>query len=90
MDIHRYYNFDWVNPGDAPDDKGRARRIYPVAQGDGGPCRFAVERSDRAARQLLHGAAPAAVILHTKFSATAPKGHRQKDVTEGQTFAKKS
>ena len=35
MDIERYYNFDWVNPSDAPDDKAVLRRGRYDAQGVG-------------------------------------------------------
>jgi predicted Zn-dependent protease len=86
MDIDRYYNFDWVDGKDAPDDK-------------------AVYAAEAAMRKELEGlvAAPindptvgpalltgraAAVFFHEVFGHRA-EGHRQKDVTEGQTFSKK-
>ncbi len=86
MDLNRYYNFDWVNPSDAPDDK-------------------AVYAAEAAMRKELEGlvAAPlnepsvgpalltgraAAVFFHEVFGHRA-EGHRQKDASEGQTFAKK-
>jgi len=86
MDIDRYYNFDWVNPGDAPDDKavlvaaGQLRKemeglvVSPLNEPIVGPA-------------LLTGRA-AAVFFHEVFGHRA-EGHRQKDVNEGQTFAKK-
>lgn len=86
MDIDRYYNFDWVNPADAPDDKAvlaasaQLRKemeglvVSPLNDPTVGPA-------------LLTGRA-AAVFFHEVFGHRA-EGHRQKDVTEGQTFAKK-
>ena len=43
MDINRYYNFDWVNPSDAPDDKAVYAAEAHHAQGAGRPGR----RSDQ-------------------------------------------
>jgi TldD protein len=86
MDLERYYNFDWVNPADAPDDKavyaaGATMRkeleglvAAPINEPSVGPA-------------LLTGRA-AAVFFHEVFGHRA-EGHRQKDVAEGQTFAKK-
>jgi TldD protein len=86
MDINRYYNFDWVNAADAPDDKAvyaaaaQVRKemeglvVSPLNDPTVGPA-------------LLTGRA-AAVFFHEVFGHRA-EGHRQKDVNEGQTFAKK-
>lgn len=86
MDIDRYYNFDWVNPSEAPDDKAvyaaedQLRKemeglvVAPLNDPTVGPA-------------LLTGRA-AAVFFHEVFGHRA-EGHRQKDVNEGQTFAKK-
>ncbi len=86
MDLNRYYNFDWVKPEDAPDDKavyaaGASMRkeleglvAAPLNEPSVGPA-------------LLTGRA-AAVFFHEVFGHRA-EGHRQKDVAEGQTFAKK-
>jgi len=86
MDLDRYYNFDWVNPADAPDDKAvytaeAAMRkeleglvAAPINEPSVGPA-------------LLTGRA-AAVFFHEVFGHRA-EGHRQKDVAEGQTFAAK-
>jgi len=86
MDIDRYYNFDWVNPAEAPDDKAvlaasaQLRKemeglvVSPLNDPIVGPA-------------LLTGRA-AAVFFHEVFGHRA-EGHRQKDVNEGQTFAKK-
>lgn len=86
MDIDRYYNFDWVNPAEAPDDKAvqvaqatmrkelEGLVASPVNEPSVGPA-------------LLTGRA-AAVFFHEVFGHRA-EGHRQKDSSEGQTFAKK-
>jgi predicted Zn-dependent protease len=86
MDIDRYYNFDWVNPADAPDDKAVSAAqatmrkeleglvVAPINEPSVGPA-------------LLTGRA-AAVFFHEVFGHRA-EGHRQKDAAEGQTFAKK-
>jgi predicted Zn-dependent protease len=85
MDIDRYYNFDWVNPNDAPDDKAvsvaqasmrkelEGLVAAPINEPSVGPA-------------LLTGRA-AAVFFHEVFGHRA-EGHRQKDAAEGQTFAK--
>jgi TldD protein len=86
MDLDRYYNFDWVNPQDAPDDKAvyaaeatmrkelEGLVAAPINEPSVGPA-------------LLTGRA-AAVFFHEVFGHRA-EGHRQKDVAEGQTFASK-
>jgi len=86
MDLDRYYNFDWVNPADAPDDKAvyaaeatmrkelEGLVAAPINEPSVGPA-------------LLTGRA-AAVFFHEVFGHRA-EGHRQKDVAEGQTFAAK-
>jgi predicted Zn-dependent protease len=86
MDLNRYYNFDWVNASDAPDDKSvyaaeatmrkelEGLVAAPINEPSVGPA-------------LLTGRA-AAVFFHEVFGHRA-EGHRQKDVAEGQTFAKK-
>lgn len=86
MDLDRYYNFDWVNIADAPDDKavfaaGATMRkeleglvAAPINEPSVGPA-------------LLTGRA-AAVFFHEVFG-HRDEGHRQKDVSEGQTFSKK-
>jgi len=86
MDIDRYYNFDWVNAEDAPDDKA----VYAAAA----QLRKEMEglvvsplNDPTVGPALLTGRA-AAVFFHEVFGHRA-EGHRQKDVNEGQTFAKK-
>ena len=86
MDINRYYNFDWSNPSDAPDDKsvlaeGQVLRkelealvAAPLVEPYAGPA-------------LLTGRATA-VFFHEVFGHRA-EGFRQKDINEGQTFARK-
>jgi TldD protein len=86
MDLERYYNFDWVNPSDAPDDKAvlaagatmqkelEGLVAAPLNEPSVGPA-------------LLTGRA-AAVFFHEVFG-HRDEGHRQKDVAEGQTFTKK-
>jgi len=86
MDINRYYNFDWTNPDGAPDDKtvlaqaktmtGELEALVaaPLVEPYAGPA-------------LLTGRA-AAVFFHEVFGHRA-EGHRQKDIAEGQTFARK-
>jgi len=86
MDINRYYNFDWANPADAPDDKTvlaeglvlrkelEALVAAPLVEPYAGPA-------------LLTGRATA-VFFHEVFGHRA-EGFRQKDINEGQTFARK-
>ncbi len=86
MDINRYYNFDWTNPSDSPDDKavlaqGQVLRkeleslvAAPLVEPYAGPA-------------LLTGRATA-VFFHEVFGHRA-EGFRQKDINEGQTFARK-
>jgi hypothetical protein len=86
MNIERYFNFDWTNPTDAPDDKtvlaqGQVLRkelealvAAPLVEPYAGPA-------------LLTGRATA-VFFHEVFGHRA-EGFRQKDITEGQTFARK-
>jgi predicted Zn-dependent protease len=86
MDINRYYNYDWINPADAPDDKTvlaqglvlrkelEALVAAPLVEPYAGPA-------------LLTGRATA-VFFHEVFGHRA-EGFRQKDINEGQTFARK-
>jgi predicted Zn-dependent protease len=86
MDIDRYYNFDWVNPSDAPDDKAVAAAQATMSKElQGLVAAPIIEPSVGPA--LLTGRA-AAVFFHEVFGHRA-EGHRQKDAAEGQTFAKK-
>ena len=86
MDINRYYNFDWNNPADAPSDKTvlaqglvlrkelEALVAAPLVEPYAGPA-------------LLTGRA-SAVFFHEVFG-HRDEGFRQKDINEGQTFARK-
>lgn len=86
MDIDRYYNFDWVDPSEAPDDKAvLAAEATMRKELEGLVAAPIVEPSVGPA--LLTGRA-AAVFFHEVFGHRA-EGHRQKDSDEGQTFAKK-
>jgi predicted Zn-dependent protease len=86
MDIDRYYNFDWVNPSDAPDDKAvyaAATTMRKELEG-----LVAAPINDPTVGPALLTGRAAAVFFHEVFGHRA-EGHRQKDVTEGQTFSKK-
>jgi len=86
MDLERYYNFDWVDPAAAPQDNAvlaqcailqkelEALVKAPLAEPYAGPA-------------MLTGRA-AAVFFHEVFG-HRDEGFRQKDITEGQTFADK-
>jgi TldD protein len=86
MDIERYYNFDWVDPALAPEDKAVLAQCAilqkeleslvqaPLAEPFAGPA-------------MLTGRA-AAVFFHEVFG-HRDEGFRQKDIGEGQTFAGK-
>jgi len=86
MDIDRYYNFDWVNPADAPDDKAVAAAQATMRKELEGLVAAPINEPS-VGPALLTGRA-AAVFFHEVFGHRA-EGHRQKDVAEGQTFAKK-
>ena len=86
MDINRYYNFDWVNPSDAPDDKAVLAASVQLRKEMEGL--VASPLNDPTVGPALLTGRAAAVFFHEVFGHRA-EGHRQKDVTEGQTFAKK-
>ena len=86
MDIDRYYNFDWVNPREAPDDKAvyaAAAHLRKEMEG-----LVAAPINDPTVGPALLTGRAAAVFFHEVFGHRA-EGHRQKDVNEGQTFTKK-
>lgn len=86
MDINRYYNFDWTDPAGAPSDQRimeQARQLIKETQA----LRRAPLVEPFAGPALLSGRA-AAVFFHEVFGHRA-EGHRQKDITEGQTFTNK-
>ncbi len=86
MDINRYYNFDWVNPSDAPDDKAVLAASAQLRKEMEGL--VVSPLNDPAVGPALLTGRAAAVFFHEVFGHRA-EGHRQKDVNEGQTFAKK-
>ncbi|HEX8837873.1 MAG TPA: metallopeptidase TldD-related protein [Candidatus Acidoferrum sp.] len=86
MDIDRYYNFDWVDPQEAPDDKAVYAAEATLRKELEGLVKAPIN-DPTVGPALLTGRA-AAVFFHEVFGHRA-EGHRQKDVTEGQTFSKK-
>ena len=86
MNIERYYNFDWVDPKDAPDDKAVAVASATLRKEMEGLVAAPINEPT-VGPALLTGRA-AAVFFHEVFGHRA-EGHRQKDISEGQTFAKK-
>ena len=86
MDIERYYNFDWVDPKDAPDDKAVATASATLRMEMEGLVKAPINEPTVGPAMLTGRAA--AVFFHEVFGHRA-EGHRQKDITEGQTFAKK-
>jgi predicted Zn-dependent protease len=86
MDIDRYYNFDWVDTKDAPDDKAVFAAEATMRKELEGL--VAAPLNDPSVGPALLTGRAAAVFFHEVFGHRA-EGHRQKDVTEGQTFSKK-
>jgi predicted Zn-dependent protease len=86
MDIDRYYNFDWVNPADAPDDNAVYAAEATMRKELEGL--VAAPINDPTVGPALLTGRAAAVFFHEVFGHRA-EGHRQKDVSEGQTFSKK-
>lgn len=86
MDINRYANFDWADAAGAPDDAAVTAQIQQLIR-ETQQLRAAPLVEPFAGPVMLTGRA-AAVFFHEVFGHRA-EGHRQKDVNEGQTFAKK-
>jgi TldD protein len=86
MDIDRYYNFDWVDPKEAPDDKAVYAAEATMRKELEGL--VAAPINDPSVGPALLTGRAAAVFFHEVFGHRA-EGHRQKDVSEGQTFSKK-
>ncbi|HYL83831.1 MAG TPA: metallopeptidase TldD-related protein [Candidatus Angelobacter sp.] len=86
MDIDRYYNFDWVDAKDTPDDKAVYAAEATMRKELEGL--VAAPINDPAVGPALLTGRAAAVFFHEVFGHRA-EGHRQKDVSEGQTFSKK-
>ena len=86
MNIERYYNFDWVDQKDAPSDEAVEKASATLRKELEGLVKAPII-DPTVGPALLTGRA-AAVFFHEVFGHRA-EGHRQKDITEGQTFAKK-
>ena len=86
MNIERYYNFDWVDPKEAPSDKEVQAASATLRKEMEGLVKAPLNEPT-VGPALLTGRA-AAVFFHEVFGHRA-EGHRQKDISEGQTFAKK-
>jgi TldD protein len=86
MDIDRYYNFDWVDMKDEPDDKAVYAAEATMRKELEGL--VAAPINDPSVGPALLTGRAAAVFFHEVFGHRA-EGHRQKDVNEGQTFSKK-
>jgi TldD protein len=85
MDLERYYNFDWVKPSDAPDDKAVLAAGATLRKELEGL--VAAPLNEPSVTPALLTGRAAAVFFHEVFGHRA-EGHRQKDASEGQTFAK--
>ena len=85
MDINRYANFDWTDPATAPDDNAVFARVKEIT-GELEHLVAAPVIEPFAGPAMLTGRA-SAVFFHEVFGHRA-EGHRQKDVKEGQTFAR--
>jgi TldD protein len=86
MDIDRYYNFDWANPNDAPDDKSVLAQCAILQKEMEGLVKAPLVEPF-AGPAMLTGRA-SAVFFHEVFG-HRDEGFRQKDINEGQTFARK-
>ncbi len=86
MNIERFYGFDWVDPKDAPSDADVAKASTTLRKEMEGLVRAPINEPS-VGPALLTGRATA-VFFHEVFGHRA-EGHRQKDISEGQTFAKK-
>jgi TldD protein len=86
MDLERYYNFDWVNPSEAPDDKAVLAAGATLRKELEGL--VAAPLNEPSVTPALLTGRATAVFFHEVFGHRA-EGHRQKDSSEGQTFAKK-
>jgi predicted Zn-dependent protease len=86
MDINRYYNFDWTDPANAPDDRTVLAQCAILQKEMEGLVKAPLVEPF-AGPAMLTGRA-AAVFFHEVFGHRA-EGFRQKDINEGQTFARK-
>jgi TldD protein len=76
MDLERYYNFDWVNPADAPDDKAVYAAEATLRKELEGL--VAAPLNEPSVTPALLTGRAAAVFFHEVFGHRA-EGHRQKD-----------
>jgi predicted Zn-dependent protease len=86
MNIERYANFDWTDKSPPPDEKTVLAQVQQLIK-EAGALRTAPLVEPYAGPAMLTGRA-AAVFFHEVFGHRA-EGHRQKDINEGQTFARK-
>ncbi|HEV2489471.1 MAG TPA: metallopeptidase TldD-related protein [Candidatus Acidoferrales bacterium] len=86
MDLQRFANFDWVDPGKAPDDAAVMAQLRMLVDQIAG-LEKAPLVDPYAGPTLLTGRA-AAVFFHEVLGHRL-EGFRQKDVSEGQTFTRK-
>jgi len=86
MDINRYYNFDWTDPSAAPDDKTVLAQCAVLQKELEGLIKAPLVEPF-AGPAMLTGRA-SAVFFHEVFG-HRDEGFRQKDINEGQTFARK-
>ena len=86
MDIDRYYNFDWTDPAAAPDDKTVLAQCAVLQKELEGLIKAPLVEPF-AGPAMLTGRA-SAVFFHEVFG-HRDEGFRQKDINEGQTFARK-
>ena len=86
MDINRYYNFDWTDPSQAPSDQqvlAATKQMTKELE-----ALVAAPLVDPYAGPVMMTGRAAAVFFHEVFGHPI-EGHRQKDITEGQTYANK-
>src|SRR6202167_4675120 len=86
MDVDRYYNFDWTDPAAAPDDKTVLAQCAVLQKELEGLIKAPLVEPF-AGPAMLTGRA-SAVFFHEVFG-HRDEGFRQKDINEGQTFARK-
>jgi TldD protein len=86
MDIQRFANFDWVNPADAPADAVVMARIHQMVE-EVVALQKAPLIEPYVGPAMLSGRA-AGVFFHEVLGHRL-EGFRQRDITEGQTFARK-
>jgi predicted Zn-dependent protease len=86
MNIERFYGFDWVDTKDEPSDQDVAKASATLRKEMEGLVKAPINEPS-VGPALLTGRATA-VFFHEVFGHRA-EGHRQKDISEGQTFAKK-